>query len=104
MLSLFYELESMPVIGYYKALADKIVDCNGVEMKDTQIIMIKIAKMYYQQGLTQTEISKRLGISRPTISRLTQDALDQGIVRIEIANIPGDSSEFNACSAEKIRP
>jgi len=84
----------MPVIGYYKALADKIVDCNGVEMKDTQIIMIKIAKMYYQQGLTQTEISKRLGISRPTISRLMQDALDQGIVRIEIANIPGDSSEL----------
>ena len=56
--------------------------------------MVKIAKMYYQQGLTQTEIAKRLRLSRPTISRMMQEALQQGIVRIEIADIPGDQSEL----------
>jgi len=56
--------------------------------------MIKIAKMYYEQGLTQTVISKRLGISRPTVSRLMQEAMKQGIIRIEIANIPEDQSDL----------
>ena len=56
--------------------------------------MVKIAKMYYEQGLTQTVISKRLGISRPTVSRLMQEAMEQGIIRIEIANIPEDQSDL----------
>lgn len=63
-------------------------------MNESQKLMIKIAKMYYEEGLTQTVISKRLGISRPKVSRLMQDAMDQGIVRIEIASIPGDYSDL----------
>jgi DNA-binding transcriptional regulator LsrR (DeoR family) len=63
-------------------------------MNESQILMVKIAKMYYEQGLTQTEISKRMGLSRPTISRLMQDALQQGIVKIKIASIPGDYSDL----------
>lgn len=56
--------------------------------------MIKIAKMYYEQGFTQTTISERLGISRPTISRLMHEAMEQGIVRIEIASTEGDYAEL----------
>lgn len=63
-------------------------------MNETQKLMVKIAKMYYEEGLTQTLISKRLGISRPKVSRLMQEAMDQGIVRIEIASIPGDYSDL----------
>lgn len=63
-------------------------------MNDAQKMMVKIAKMYYQQGLTQTEIAKRLRLSRPTVSRLMQEALQQGIIRIEIADIPGDYSDL----------
>lgn len=59
-------------------------------MNDTQKLMVKIAKMYYEEGLTQTVISERLGISRPKVSRLMQDAMEEGIIRIEIASIPGD--------------
>lgn len=63
-------------------------------MTETKKLIVKIAKMYYEEGLTQTAISKRLGISRPKISRLMQEALDQGIVRIEIASIPGDYADL----------
>lgn len=59
-------------------------------MNDSQKLMIKIAKMYYEEGVTQTEIAQRMKISRPKISRLMQEAIEQGIVRIEIASTPGD--------------
>ncbi|BAS27869.1 sugar-binding transcriptional regulator [Limnochorda pilosa] len=36
-------------------------------------------------GLTQLEIARRLGVSRPTISRLLQRARDIGLVRITIS-------------------
>ena len=63
-------------------------------MNDSQRLMVKIAKLYYRQGMTQTEIAKKINLSRPTVSRIMQEALQQGIVRIEIANIPGDYSDL----------
>lgn len=51
--------------------------------------MIKIAKLYYEAGLTQDAISQRLRLSRPRVSRLMQEALDSGIVKISIAQEPG---------------
>lgn len=62
-------------------------------MSETQKLMVKIAKMYYEEGLTQAAISKQLGISRPKVSRLMQEAMEQGLIRIEIASIPGDFSD-----------
>ena len=62
-------------------------------MNETQKLMVKIAKMYYEEGLTQAAISKQLGISRPKVSRLMQEAMEQGLIRIEIASIPGDFSD-----------
>lgn len=46
--------------------------------------MVEAAKMYYQLDLSQQEIAKQLGVSRPTVSRLLQQAKAEGIVRIEI--------------------
>lgn len=54
-------------------------------MNDKTHLMMKIAKLYYESGLTQDTISRQLRISRPTISRLMQEAIDQGIVKITIA-------------------
>ena len=45
---------------------------------------IKIAKLYYQEGLSQEAIAKKLNISRPTISRLLNHAKNQGFVTIKI--------------------
>lgn len=43
-----------------------------------------IARLYYEQDMTQSEIAKRYGVSRPLISRMLKEAKDAGIVKIEI--------------------
>lgn len=53
-------------------------------------ILIEVAKLYYQHNLSQHNIAKKIGVSRPTISRLLQQARDTGIVKIEII----DSAEI----------
>lgn len=47
-------------------------------------LLYKIAKAYYEDGLTQGEIGKRLGLSRIKISRLPQQARDERIVQITV--------------------
>lgn len=46
--------------------------------------LFQIAQMYYEQNLTQEEISKKLYISRSNISRMLKQARDVGIVEIMI--------------------
>ncbi|MDI3481607.1 MAG: hypothetical protein PWQ97_1262 [Tepidanaerobacteraceae bacterium] len=47
-------------------------------------LLIRIAHMYYAENKTQQEIASRLGVSRPSVSRLLQKARDEGIVEIKI--------------------
>lgn len=47
-------------------------------------LLVQAARLYYDHGLSQEQIARKLGISRPTVSRLLQSARDEGIVRIEI--------------------
>lgn len=54
-------------------------------MNDTKIkLLIEIAQMYYEQKMTQDEISKKMGIYRTTISRYLNMAEQQGIVSFAI--------------------
>ena len=46
--------------------------------------LLKIVTMYYEQGLTQSEISKKMGISRPVVSKMLQQAKESGIVTVSI--------------------
>lgn len=43
-----------------------------------------IARMYYEQDMTQNEIAKKYKVSRPLISRMLKEAKTAGIVKIEI--------------------
>jgi len=63
-------------------------------MNDKQRLMIKIAKLYYEGGLTQDAIAQRLRLSRPRVCRLMQDAIDNGIVKITIMQEPGSHAEI----------
>ncbi|MBR0600602.1 sugar-binding transcriptional regulator [Sinanaerobacter chloroacetimidivorans] len=47
-------------------------------------LMVKVCNLYYIDDLKQEEIAKKLGLSRPTISRLLKDAKEAGIVKIQI--------------------
>jgi DNA-binding transcriptional regulator LsrR (DeoR family) len=46
--------------------------------------LVTVARMYYEQELSQQDIAERLGKSRPTISRMLRAARHQGIVNIDI--------------------
>ncbi|NDJ76674.1 MAG: sugar-binding transcriptional regulator [Chloroflexi bacterium] len=53
-------------------------------------LLSKVSKLYYEQDLTQQEISERLRLSRPKVSRLIQQAHKEGIVQITVLS-PQDS-------------
>ncbi|MGM8211295.1 sugar-binding transcriptional regulator [Virgibacillus sp. W0430] len=56
--------------------------------------VIKAAKMYYQLGYSQKEIAAQLGVSRPSVSRLLQEAKDKGIVQIRIIDTIEDEQKY----------
>lgn len=49
--------------------------------------MVSIARMYYEQDMTQNEIAKALGISRPLVSILLTEAKSCGIVTFQIHDV-----------------
>jgi len=51
--------------------------------------VVKVAHLYYIEGKTQEEISKQLGVSRPTISRMLDYARKSGIVSIRL-DVPNE--------------
>lgn len=57
-------------------------------------LMVQVAQMYYEYGQTQQEIAAKLGISRPTVSRLLTQSRDEGIVHITIHNPLGYCSQL----------
>jgi DNA-binding transcriptional regulator LsrR (DeoR family) len=46
--------------------------------------LVKTASLYYIEGLTQEQISKKVGVSRPVISKHLQKAREYGIVEVFI--------------------
>ncbi len=51
---------------------------------DEKKLLYKIAKAYYEDNLTQSEIGKRFSLSRVKVSRLLQQARDEQIIQITI--------------------
>lgn len=47
-------------------------------------ILVKVAYMYNDENMTQQEIADKLGVSRPSVSRMLQKARQNGIVEIKI--------------------
>jgi deoxyribonucleoside regulator len=61
---------------------------------------IEAAKLYYLLDYNQHEIAKLLGVSRPTVSRLLQQAKTEGIVQITIKD-PNENVENLAAQLEQ---
>ena len=57
-------------------------------------LLAKVSKLYYEQKLTQQDISNRLHLSRPKVSRLLQQAQDHGIVQITVRSPSGMDIEL----------
>lgn len=63
-------------------------------MNDKSKLLIKVAKLYYEDNLTQDTIAHKLRMSRPRVSRLMQEAIDTGIVKITISQEPSGFTDF----------
>lgn len=57
-------------------------------------LMTKVARMYYSQGIRQTEITERLNVHQSTVSRLLKKAYESGIVRISVTVPSGVHSDL----------
>ncbi|WP_249662889.1 sugar-binding transcriptional regulator [Lentilactobacillus buchneri] len=62
---------------------------------------LRVAELYFQDNLSQIEIAVRLGVSRPTVSRLLQYAKDNGLVKIQIVNPLVDSQVLSKQLSDK---
>lgn len=67
----------------------------------TSTIMVEAAKLYYDHQLSQLEISRKLRVSRPTISRLLQQARNTGIVKIEIIDPSENGNQLESAILQK---
>ena len=56
----------------------------------------RIASMYHERGLGQTEIAEQLGLSQARVSRLLKQAVSLGIVRITVHVPEGVHAEIEA--------
>ena len=64
-------------------------------------LMVKVARLYYENQQTQEEIAAHLGISRPKVSRLLQRARAEGIVQIHIVDPLATQADLEAALIER---
>lgn len=53
-------------------------------MPSREALLVHVAELYYEQGMSQQNIAEILGLSRPTVSRLLDEARDCGVVEITV--------------------
>lgn len=63
-------------------------------MEPREAQALDAAKLYYGLGCSQDEVSRALGVSRPTVSKLIQLAKDRGYVEIRIRDPRESASEL----------
>lgn len=56
---------------------------------EEQRLITKIASLYYEEGLKQSEISAQLDLSQSFISRALRRALQEGVVKISVMRLQG---------------
>jgi len=63
---------------------DQDVQFRTLSGEQRELLMIQVAKRYYELDMTMGELAKELNLTRGQASRLLTDAREAGIVRIEI--------------------
>lgn len=51
---------------------------------EREYLLLQVASLYYEQGLTQEEVARRVNLSRSNVSRLLAEARRQGVVEIHV--------------------
>jgi len=79
----------------------KPVSIKSEFQSDTAGMLAEIAELYYKDGLTQHEIARRIGVSRPTVVNYIKQAREQGIVDIQIRGSAYTGSNLSRKLCEK---
>ncbi|PXY21682.1 transcriptional regulator [Prauserella sp. PE36] len=61
-----------------------------------QQLLVKAARLYYEEGRSQNEIATTLQVSRSSVSRMLTAARERGIVRIQINDPTGRDMDLEA--------
>lgn len=70
---------------------DPILDGKLLDERKTALL-VKVAKLYYEEDMGQEAIAKSIGLSRPYISRLLAEAKEMGIIQVRIIDpLKGES-------------
>jgi DNA-binding transcriptional regulator LsrR (DeoR family) len=69
--------------------------------QDEMRLMAKVARMYYELGIRQQDITARLNIHQSTISRLLKRAREANIVRISVSMLSGIFPEMEEALEKK---
>lgn len=64
-------------------------------------IIVKVARLYHEQGIRQPEIAQRLNMSQSRVSRMLKEAAELGVVRTIVVDPPGLFSELEAAVRDK---
>ena len=67
-----------------------------MESIQNQRLLVRVARLYYKQDMTQAQIAERLGLSRQKVQRLLRKSREHGLVQITIRPIAG-----NYCDDER---
>ena len=61
-------------------------------LTDHEHLILKVLRLYYEHDLNQVEVARRMGFSRPKVSKLITEGRSRGLVKIEIAEPAGSSA------------
>jgi DNA-binding transcriptional regulator LsrR (DeoR family) len=64
-------------------------------------LLVRAARLYYEQRLSQDEVARALGTSRSNVSRMLTAAADQGIVEIRIHDPAGRAPELERALVQR---
>lgn len=73
----------------------------GVFGREPQAMIVQVARMYYEQGMTQPAIAEKLHLSQSRVSRWLKQAQETGIVRTVVIPPPGVFSDLEEMIARK---
>ena len=64
-------------------------------MNDTEYLqkLVQVARLYYEENMTQQAISKKLGTTRQSISKMLSEARERSIVEIKINDVETNLSK-----------
>ncbi|TAM66023.1 MAG: sugar-binding transcriptional regulator [Microbacteriaceae bacterium] len=62
------------------------IDARDTDDRNRTLLLLKVARRYYLGGASQQDIADEIGYSRPTVSRMLDEARQWGIVHIEVSH------------------